>query len=184
MLTMSIPPVFRYMIKRLIISVLTIFVVLIINFLVPRLSPLNPIEGIISRMTSVSGVVQSEELVKEYERLFGLDKDLATQFFCYLREVMRGNLGYSITHFPAKVEDLIMRALPWTLFLVGLSSAISWTLGTILGVFVGWKGVKSKSNFIIPAALALSIMPYYMLASSLSLPICLFASFIPCHWSL
>jgi peptide/nickel transport system permease protein len=104
-------------------------------------------------------------LVDEYNRRFGLDKPLVEQYFAYLRQVSQGDLGYSIASFPTTVGDLIKQALPWTLGLLLLTTCISWILGSVIGGVVGWFQGRSRSlQALVPIALVLYTIPYYILA--------------------
>jgi len=155
----------KWVLERTIMLVIVILFALLINFIIPRLSPGDPIGATLARLRSYGLTLKSEEIVNQYKELFGLDRDVFTQFIFYVREVLRGNLGYSISSFPAKVEDIILRSLPWTLFLLGFSVIISWVLGTIIGGVVGWIGEKSKVTKVLSfVALSLYVTPYYILA--------------------
>jgi len=155
----------RYLVERTMMLFLVVIAALSINFVIPRLSPGDPIEVVLARMRDRGEMVGGREIVMEYKRMFGLDQDIATQFFSYIREVLKGNLGYSISYFPAKVTDIIMPALPWTIFLLGFSVMTSWLLGTTIGGIVGWRGQDSKIGRILtPITLILNTIPYYMLA--------------------
>jgi len=155
----------RYLVQRLITYFLTTLAALAINFLVPRLSPGNPIGQVLSMMRDLGVTVGGEELIEEYEKMFGLKGDWFTQFICYIREILRGNLGYSISNFPARVDTMIARALPWTIGLLSVTAALSWIIGTIIGAISGWRGEKSIfSKIFTPIALILYTIPYYILA--------------------
>jgi peptide/nickel transport system permease protein len=136
-----------------------------INFFIPRLVPGSPIEIIIAQLSYQGQKIGSENLIAEYKRMFGLDKDIMTQFICYLKEVFKGNLGYSIVHFPTTVNELIISRLPWTIGLLFTTTVVSWSLGNLLGVIVGWRGVKSKlGSILLTIPLILGVLPYYLLA--------------------
>lgn len=155
----------RYVAKRLLSFAAVVLASLVINFLVPRLAPGNPIEAVVARLRDLGAMVGEEELVREYERMFGLEGDWLTQFLNYLCNVARGNLGYSIPHFPATVSGMIMRALPWTIGLLSTTVVLSWTIGTVLGALSGWRGTRSRlGEAFALAALGLYTIPYYVLA--------------------
>ena len=116
-------------------------------------------------MAQMGGSIGATELVAEYERMFGLDQSLWTQYTRFLRELLRGNFGYSISNFPSEVTDLLRPAIPWTIGLLTVTTLISWALGSILGAIAGWRGQRSAlSRFLVPTALVLYTTPYYILA--------------------
>jgi peptide/nickel transport system permease protein len=154
----------RYLAQRLVIFVATVFISLTVVFFVPRLVPGNPMAAIYVKLSAV-GVRISPELVADYTRRFGLDKSLWQQYVSFLWQLARGNLGYSISSFPSHVSDLLRPALPWTIGLLIVTTLTSWVLGSLIGAVVGWRGSKSKFfQALVPAALVLYTIPYYILA--------------------
>jgi peptide/nickel transport system permease protein len=66
--------------------------------------------------------------------------------------------------YPMRVSTLMSDALPWTLTLLGLSTAIAFTLGILLGALLAWpKTPRIIVNVLLPPFLTLSAVPYYML---------------------
>ena len=144
---------------------IAVVVAITINFLIPRLMPGDPLMVIMSRLSAMGAKIGYEELIVEYKQRFGLDKDLLTQFVSYVGELLKGNLGYSIPRFPARVGELIARALPWTLGLLSFTTIMSWLLGTFIGLVVGWRGGESKlGKVLVSLSLTLYAIPYYLLA--------------------
>jgi peptide/nickel transport system permease protein len=155
----------RYLGERLLILLVTIFLSITVVFVVPRLVPGNPLGAIFVNLASIGGRVGGAELVAEYERRFGLDQSLWQQYLSFWRELVRGNLGYSISSFPSLVGDLLRSALPWTIGLLTLTTLISWVLGSVIGAAVGWQGRRSAlARLLVPVALLLYTTPYYILA--------------------
>ncbi len=159
---MAIPT--RYLIERSVIFVLTILVSITVIFIIPRFTPGDPLGVVVARLSEMGGLRGAEEMVEEYKRLFGLNEDILTQYFSYMREVLRGNLGYSIVHFPTTVSDLILRALPWTFCLLATTTVLSWMIGTLLGALAGWAGESKIQSIFASAALFLYVVPYYIFA--------------------
>lgn len=154
----------KYLIERSTIFVLTILVSITVIFLVPRLTPGDPLSVVVRNLSEMGGLRGAEGLVEEYKRLFGLNEDLLTQYVSYIREVIRGNLGYSIVYFPTTVSDLILQGLPWTVGLLATTTVLSWIIGTLLGALAGWAGESKIQNIFASAALFLYIVPYYIFA--------------------
>jgi len=153
----------KYLIERSTIYLLTIFISFTIIFLVPRLVPGDPLAVFYDRLREAGAQQGVEQMIEEYRRLLGLDKDIFTQYVSYFYLVLRGDLGYSIGHFPAKVSDMIMSALPWSIGLLSMTTILSWLIGTLMGAISGWRGGRFSRALSI-AALFLSNMPYYILA--------------------
>jgi peptide/nickel transport system permease protein len=149
----------------LLILLVTVYLSITIVFFVPRLVPGNPLGAIFVNLASVGGRLGAPELIAEYQRRFGLDQSLWEQYVRFLRELVQGNLGYSISSFPSLVADLLRSALPWTIGLLTLTTILSWGLGSVIGALVGWRGEKSPwSQALVPVALVFYTTPYYILA--------------------
>jgi peptide/nickel transport system permease protein len=81
-----------------------------------------------------------------------------------LHSVFTGDLGRSIKYFPLPVTELLVRALVWTVGLMGTATLISFTLGTVLGIMAAWRrGSTFDVVFSVGAIMATS-MPAMVLS--------------------
>jgi peptide/nickel transport system permease protein len=153
-----------YLLRRVGVFFIVIWVAASINFAIPRLSPADPIKEALLKVTSM-GASQAgmETLTRTFTARFGLDQPVWKQYLNYLVDTAQGNLGYSISFFPARVGDMILVALPWTIVLVGLATLITFALGTVLGAFMAWPNVPAAIRVLAPPLLTLSSIPYYLL---------------------
>lgn len=147
----------RYVIRRLGFYLLTAFVAITINFLVPHLMPGNPAEILIANF---HGRV-SPAAIKSVSALFGLGHaSLWSQYLTYWNQLLHGNLGISFSFYPATVTSVIARSLPWTIWLVGTSTVIGFILGTLLGIIVAWRR-GSWLDSTVPITTFFSAIPYF-----------------------
>jgi peptide/nickel transport system permease protein len=155
----------RYLLNKVLWFVLAFAVALVFNFLLPRLIPGNPVDTIVAQMASGGGT-SGEALQKVYVAYineFGLDKPIWVQFFLYLRNLARGDLGVSFALSPARVQDLIAQALPWSIALQLPAILIGWVVGNLLGVLAAYKGGwLDRGAFTL--SLFISSIPYYCLS--------------------
>lgn len=166
-----------YIGQRLAILVATVVISMTIVFILPHLVPGDPMGAILAKLSAVGAGRGSQALIKDYTERFGLDKPLWQQYLIFLAQLTQGNLGYSIANFPARVSDLIMSALPWTLGLLALTTLASWIIGSILGAVVGWRESNSPLvRLFVFVALVAYTTPYYILAIILLFA---FAFFLP-----
>ncbi len=118
---------YQYIIKRALISIATIFGVIIITFFISRMLPGDPVWARLWRGATW------EDYLRERERL-GLDKPLIVQFFVFLGDIFTGNWGFSFVftqNYP--IWLLIMQHLPRTLEIMFISLFLSIFFGLLLG---------------------------------------------------
>jgi peptide/nickel transport system permease protein len=154
----------KYVAKKTLWFLAAFFVALILNFYLPRMVPGNPVDAIISQMAA--GAADSASMQRIYETYveeFGLDEPLVLQFFTYVGNVMRGDLGTSFGLYPAEVNGLIAEAIPWSVALQLPAILVGWIIGNVLGAIAAYKGGWfDRGGFI--GSLMLSSMPYYAFA--------------------
>lgn len=148
----------RFFARRALFYLLTAWAALTLNFLIPRLMPGNPVEIMIAKYKGQL----SPAATKSLTALFGLNHaGLGSQYVTYWTDLFHGNLGTSVTYFPTSVASVIAEALPWTAVLVGLSTVISFLLGTLLGVIVAWRRGSWLDGVLPPATTFLLAIPYF-----------------------
>jgi peptide/nickel transport system permease protein len=154
-----------YLLKRLGIFVVVIWVAATVTFLIPRISPTNPVrERLLAAVQSGGAGMQGmDDVVKAYEARFGLDQPLWIQYLRYLGDLARLDFGQSITRFPNRVSDMILIALPWTIVLIAVSTLMGFVLGTLLGALMGWPKAPPFFGALATPLLTLSAIPFYLL---------------------
>jgi peptide/nickel transport system permease protein len=155
-----------YLIRRIVLFFVVVWVAATINFVLPRLSGGNAIRTQLTQQAATGGYVQNniDEMVAEYDKVFGLDKPLWEQYAIYLWNTAHLEFGFSMSNYPERVSTLMAQALPWTLALLGVSTAIAFSLGIFFGGLLAWpKTPRIISNVLLPPFLTLSAVPYYML---------------------
>ena len=150
----------RFFARRFVFYLLTAWAALTLNFLIPRLMPGNPVEIMIAKYKGQL----SPAAVKSLTALFGLNHaGLGAQYVTYWRDLLHGDLGTSVTYFPSSVASVIAQALPWTAVLVGISTVLSFLLGTLLGIIVAWRRGSWLDGLLPPATTFLLAIPYFWL---------------------
>jgi len=150
----------RFLLRRIVFYLFTAWAAITLNFFIPRMIPGDPVQSIISRN---QGRI-SADAIQSLRVLFGLDKNESTwhQYLDYWNQLFHGDLGPSFTFFPAPVSEVIADSLPWTVALVGITTIISFLIGTGLGVVAGWRR-GSWIDGLLPATTFLSSIPYFWL---------------------
>jgi len=154
-----------YVFRRVGVFLIIVWVAATINFLMPRLAPVNPIREKLLQAVSFGGAGKTdmEKVVATYEEKFGLNQPLWRQYLNYLGDLMRFDLGISISNFPSKVIDIILRALPWTIGLLLVSTLVAFVVGTVLGALVAWPKTPVLLNLLMVPLMTLSAIPFYIL---------------------
>ncbi|MER5893532.1 ABC transporter permease [Streptomyces sp. NPDC001876] len=150
----------KYILQRFAFYAVTAWAAITINFLIPRLMPGDPVEALMSRY---QGQLDTSAIAS-LKALFGLDenKSLWSQYTDYWSSLLDGDLGLSFTYFPTPVGEVLSDALPWTLALVGITTLISFLLGTGIGVYSGWRR-GSWLDGLLPVTTFISSVPYFWL---------------------
>lgn len=153
----------RILRKRLPLYIVTAWAAITLNFVLPRLMPGNPAELLISRLNRQGQIPVTSLAAIEAE--FGVNNhaSLWHQYFTYLNQVVHFHLGISLTYFPEPVSQVIGRALPWTLFLVTTGLVLSWLLGLLLGIGLGWRRGSRSDNIFVPTGTFLSAIPFFLI---------------------
>ncbi|MFK4837368.1 ABC transporter permease [Microbacterium sp. ZW T2_14] len=153
-----------YFARKLGFYVVALWAALTLNFAIPRLMPGNPVDILLAKLQQRGGAV-TPETRKAYALLLGGDdsEPLWSQYISYLGNILHGDLGVSVSYYPATVSDVILQSLPWTIILVGIATILAATLGVLLGAFVGWRP-GSWLDSLIPATTLLAAVPYFWLA--------------------
>lgn len=156
----------KFYLRRIAFYIVTVWAAVSLNFLLPRMMPGDPAAIMIGKLRRASGGRQlSEEVVRSIYALLGADQgtSLWDQYLAYWGRLLQGDLGLSSTRYPYPVVELIGNALPWTLFMVGTATVISFILGILGGAWVGWKR-GTWLDQLVPATALLQSIPYFWLA--------------------
>jgi peptide/nickel transport system permease protein len=150
-----------YLLRRLGFYLLAAWASLTLAFALPRLMPGDPAVALFSRF---QGKLKPEA-IEHMRATFGLaGRSLPEQYLTYLGHVLRGDLGVSISHFPASVGGVIGGALGWTLLLGGVAVLLSFAIGALMGVLAAWRRGGWLDGALAPALTLLGAVPYFWLA--------------------
>ncbi|GGM38329.1 ABC transporter permease [Dactylosporangium sucinum] len=150
----------KFLLQRLAFYLFTAWAAITLNFFIPRMIPGDPVKSLISKN---QGRLSADAIQSLYV-LFGLDKDMSLwdQYVRYWKQLFHGDLGLSFTFFPSPVSEVLSSSLPWTLGLVGITTIISFLIGTALGIGAGWRR-GTWIDGILPVTTLLSSIPYFWL---------------------
>jgi peptide/nickel transport system permease protein len=124
----------RYVINRLLYSLVILFLVSILIFALSRLMPGDPIEA--AAMFNVD--LADKEIIEDLRAQFGLDKPVYIQYVIWLRDFFRGDWGVSLSS-GEQVLDMFLWRLPVTLELFVVAVFWSFIIGIPLGILAALK---------------------------------------------
>jgi peptide/nickel transport system permease protein len=153
-----------YVLRRLGLFFLTIWLGSTIIFLVPRLAPGDPVAAMVTRMMAQGAQIEnSAAIIEAWRARFGLDDPLYIQYFKYMGNIVRFDLGYSLSSFPSKVEDLVGQSLGWTVGLLLIATLISFIGGNTVGALMAWRNTPKLAKQLLPLTLTFTSVPFFML---------------------
>lgn len=144
----------RYVLRRVLLGIVTIFGVSVIVFVVARLS------GDVARLYAPTNA--SEETLQAIRIQFGLDRPIPVQYIIFVRNALRGDFGTSFAYSRPAME-IVLNRLPVTLQL-GLTSFV---IGNVLGILLGILAALYRSKWVqwvvqSFALLGLAVPPFWL----------------------
>ena len=154
--------------------VVTLFLVITLNFFLPRMMPGDPLHALVDP-TSPAYVTNAatRTAVSHY---YGLDQPLIAQYGQYLGNLVHGDLGRSIDQ-TEPVAAIVGGALPWTLLLIATALVLSTLFGAVGGVQSGWRRGGSVDRGLLTVFLGVSNVATYVVAT-----VALIVLAVDLHW--
>lgn len=154
----------QYFLKKLGWFAVTFVIAFLLNFILPRLMPGDPVAVITQKVTQgMSSQAGVTKIYQQYSELFGTKKPMLEQFWLYIKNVAHGNFGVSFSQYPRSVASIIGQAIWWTICLQLPAIVFSWLVGNILGALAAYR----KGGFdkvLLPVSIFLSNFPAFGMA--------------------
>jgi peptide/nickel transport system permease protein len=149
----------RYFGRKILIYILTFFLAVTIDWLIPRFMPGNPVQSMLSRANLHAEAGQV--MYSYYTEAFGLDVPIWQQYINFWIALFHGDLGTSVFVFPTPVTEVIMNAVPYDIFLLLPAILLSWFAGNKFGAFAARN--ERLDNTVLPLGYILTATPYMWL---------------------
>ncbi|MBQ9442302.1 MAG: ABC transporter permease [Selenomonadaceae bacterium] len=125
----------KYIAKRILISLLTLFVIIFVLFVLIRIMPGNPFP--VERM--------SAEMIAQKRLELGLDKPILIQFVDYMQMLLSGSFGNGTSLYNgAPIKPILLKCLENS-FKIGVLSIL---FGTVTGLFIGIVAALNRGKFL------------------------------------
>ncbi|MBR1710681.1 MAG: ABC transporter permease [Clostridia bacterium] len=146
----------KYIIKRLLIGIVTLFALMTITFFLMHIIPGSPFAGETSKLPAAV----KEKLIEKY----GLNQPLTVQFLTYLKNVMTGDFGTSLNRKGKAVVDIIMGGIGPTAALGFVAFVIAMVVGIALGTAAAFSKQKWVGGLVAFIATIGVSLPSFLLA--------------------
>jgi len=153
----------RYVLRQVAQAILTITLIVLVNFILFRMMPGSPERILLSRNPNVSA-----EALQQTKERWGLDKPLIPdQFVAYVVATVQGDLGYSYVYRGKPVTQVLGERVGPTLLLFGLGELIAIFVGLGIGAYTGWRRGGPVDYVGNGVSLILYSMPYFLIGMGL-----------------
>ena len=143
----------KYILKRVLISIVTLWVLVTVVFILVRCMPGEPFQG--EKMTP--------EIKANLEAYYGFDKSLPEQYIMYIRNLLQGDFGYSMKYLNQSVNKIIAQSFPYSFDLGIRAIVFSVSFGIIFGIIAALnRGKRLDYLCVIIAILGTSIPDFIM----------------------
>jgi oligopeptide transport system permease protein len=146
----------RYILKRLIMSVITLFLIIAATFFLMHLVPGGPFLGDKNLPPNILHNLNAK---------YGLNRPLYLQFFTYLHDVMMGNLGVSVKQQGQSITGMIATYFPVSMRLGLVAIVFAVVMGTIMGIGSALKNGKGLDHTIMVLATIGTSIPSFVVAT-------------------
>ncbi len=162
----------QYTIRRIILAILTVFIIITITFFVMNAIPGGPFEKEKAPDPAVKAILEAR---------FNLDKPVGQQFLLYLRNISKGDFGISLKS-GRDIAKTISESFAVSAKLGGTAAAFAVVIGLVLGMVAALTRNKWPDRVIIFFTTLFVSVPSFVLATILLLVFCLKLGWIPV-WS-
>lgn len=128
------------MLRKLANAIVTLFIAATITFFLVQVVPGDPIYTMALEIAVAWGIPIEQAYTMAAAMWGGPDPNLPiySRYIQYLTSLARGDLGWSYLY-RVSVNEIIVEALPWTLLVVSISTIISFSLGSFIGLVTAWR---------------------------------------------
>ena len=153
----------RYVLRKVGLFIITLWAAITLNFLLPRLMPGSPVDAALGKLASAGVPITNAERNAIEIQLGVPHASLFTQYWDYLKNIVTLRFGTSYSFPTQTVAQTVGKALPWTLVLVGVTTIVAFIVGTLLGVYAGWRRGRTADTSITVGATFFGAFPPFWL---------------------
>ena len=148
----------KYILKRVIISLITLWLIATVSFFLLHMLPGNPFASL---------DMLNREMQNRMISYYGLDRPLTEQYFTYMGNLLRGNLGYSFKYVGQSANEIIARTFPYSAQLGLQAYLLSFPIGILLGIVAAHKRGKPVDYGLVTLSALGASIPIFIIGSLL-----------------
>lgn len=160
----------KYLLRRLLIAVPTLFVIITLAFFMVRVAPGGPFD---------QERTLPPEIQANLNKMYHLDKPLYQQYAIYMGNVLSGDLGPSFQYQDRTVNELIGYGFPVSMKLGFSAIAIAVVIGSLLGIIAAIRQNSAVDYSVMGVAMAGITIPNFVMAPLLILGLAVYMRWLP-----
>ena len=153
----------NYLLRKMILFVITLWAAITLNFLIPRLMPGSPVDAALAKLAQGGQPITNAQRQAVEIQLGAPNGNVFHEYLQYLANIVQFKFGESYSFPNQSVAQTIWKALPWTLVLVGTTTVVAFVIGTLLGVYAGWRRGKASDTAVTVGATFFAAFPPFWL---------------------
>lgn len=161
----------KYIIKRVLISVLILFVVSFLIYLLMRMLPTSYVENLARQKSQQPGSKSFEEWMHQLSAAYGMDKGIVSGFFIWIGHAITGNFGDS-WYYTIPVIDKFKNVIGVSVYMGFITMIFEIIIAIPLGIIAATHQYQTSDYVISIVALAGISLPTFFFASLLKLVFC------------
>jgi peptide/nickel transport system permease protein len=152
-----------YALRKVVLFFITLWAAITLNFLLPRLMPGSPVDAALAKLAATGVPITNAQRKAVEIQLGSPHGSVFGQYWQYLMNIAHLRFGRSFSFPTETVAHTIGKALPWTFVLVGATTVFAFVIGTLLGVYAGWRrGKPADSAVTIGATFFAAFPPFWL----------------------
>ncbi len=124
----------KYLIRRFLYMILTVWIITLVAFAVIQLPPGDYVTNLVSELMAQGADEISPEIIEQLREQYGLNDTIPEQYLKWIRNIAQGDFGYSLT-FKRDASELIFERLPMTFALTFSSVLFIWVVALPIGIY-------------------------------------------------
>lgn len=151
------------MVKKLLMSLFTVFAALVIMFFIIQSMPGDPVDLMATTIQKQQNLQYDIAYIRA-KAILNYDPDIpmGQRFLNYITGIVTGNLGTSMTY-QRDVISIVGGALPWTFLIVSISLLLSFAVGVLLGIYIAWTRSRILNSVLIGYQSIFGAIPNYVI---------------------